>query len=88
MCRNIKPLFNFDPGATDEEIRQASLQYVRKLSGFAKPSDVNKKAFDQAVEKIAADTKVLLHSLQTSAPKKNREEEAQKAKARSLKRFN
>jgi hypothetical protein len=87
MCRNIKPLFNFDPPATDEEIRNASLQYVRKLSGFAKPSGINEKAFDDAVAKIAADTKLLLHSLQTNAPRKDREEESVKAKERSIKRF-
>lgn len=87
MCRNIKPLFNFEPRATDEEIRNASLQYVRKLSGFVKPSSINEKAFEQAVEKIAKDTKELLASLQTSAPKKDREAEAAKAKERSMKRF-
>jgi hypothetical protein len=88
MCRSIKPLFNFEPGATDEEIRNASLQYVRKLSGFTKPSSINEKAFEEAVEKITADTKILLHSLVTNSPKKDREEEAAKAKERSEKRFN
>lgn len=87
MCRNIKPLFNFDPPATDEEIKAASLQYVRKLSGFAKPSEINEKAFTAAVDKIAADTKVLLHALHTNAPKKDREIEAEKARERSAKRF-
>lgn len=83
MCRNIKPLFNFDPPASDEEIREASLQYVRKLSGFQKPSHVNEKAFNAAIEKIAVDMKVLLNNLKTDAPKKDREEEAAKARERS-----
>ncbi len=87
MCRNIKKLFNFDPPATDEEIRQASLQFVRKLSGFQKPSKTNEEAFNAAVEYISRDTKQLLESLTTEATPHNREEEAAKAKARSLKRF-
>lgn len=87
MCRNIKVLFNFDPPATDQEIHDAALQYVRKLSGFHKPSQVNEKAFDQAVEKIAADTKALLEHLRTDAKHRNREEEAAKAHERAVKRF-
>lgn len=87
MCRNIKLLFNFDPPATPEEIHDASLQYVRKLSGFTKPSLENEEAFNSAVEKIAQDTEELLVSLKTSARHKNREIEAQKARARSIKRF-
>lgn len=87
MCRNIKPLFNFDPPATDEEITNASLQYVRKLSGFTKPSSVNEKAFEQAVEKIAADTKILLSALITNAHKKDREKHAALLRERAAKRF-
>ncbi len=87
MCRNIKTLFNFDPPATDEEIRQASLQFVRKLSGFQKPSKANELVFNAAVEYISREAKELLQSLTTEATPHNREEEAAKAKARSLKRF-
>lgn len=87
MCRNIKPLFNFDPPATDEEIKAASLQYVRKLSGFAKPSKINEQAFADAVDEIASITKKLMIHLTTDAPHKNREVEAQKAQERSAKRF-
>jgi hypothetical protein len=87
MCRNIKTLFNFDPPATDHEIHEASLQFVRKLSGYNKPSLVNEKAFNEAVEKVAKDAKFLLSNLETEAPKHNREEEAKKAHARALKRF-
>lgn len=87
MCRNIKPLFNFDPPATEEEIRNASLQYVRKLSGFNKPSQDNLAAFNQAVDDISLATKHLLTSLQTKAHHKNRDEEADKARLRSQKRF-
>lgn len=87
MCRSIKTLFNFDPPATDQEVREASLQFVRKLSGFTKPSLVNKEAFNQAVEKISSDAKLLLNSLSTNTEAKNREVEARKAKQRSLKRF-
>jgi len=87
MCRNIKILFNFDPPVTEEEIRAASLQYVRKISGFQKPSQANEAAFQQAVEEVAAASSRLLHSLQTTAPHKNREEEAVKAKARGMARF-
>jgi hypothetical protein len=87
MCRNIKPLFNFDPPATDEEIKAASLQFVRKLSGFQKPSHVNEQAFNDAIEKVAADAKILLQSLETDAKPKVREVEAKRAQARSAKRF-
>jgi hypothetical protein len=87
MCRNIKTLFNFDPPATDEEIRAASLQFVRKLSGFAKPSKANEDAFLRAVDEVTAVSKKLLTSLETSAPPKNREEEAAKARMRAAERF-
>ena len=87
MCRNIKPLFNFDPPVTEEEIRAASLQFVRKISGFTKPSKSNEAAFEKAVEDIAKISAGLLASLETTASPKNREEEAAKAKARSLQRF-
>jgi hypothetical protein len=87
MCRNIKMLFNFDPPTTDEEIRAASLQFVRKISGFQKPSKANEASFLAAVDEIGAVSKRLLRSLETSAPPKNREEEAAKAKARSAERF-
>jgi hypothetical protein len=87
MCRNIKTLFNFEPPVTDEEIRAASLQFVRKLSGFSKPSKANEAAFQAAVDEIAAVSRKLLHSLETNAPPKNREEEAAKARARSAQRF-
>jgi hypothetical protein len=82
MCRNIKTLFNFEPPVTEEEIRAASLQFVRKLSGFNKPSKANEAAFLAAVEEIAAVSKRLLNSLETNAPPKNREAEAAKARAR------
>lgn len=87
MCRNIKPLFNFEPPATDEEIRSAALQYVRKISGFGKPSKVNEEAFHSAVEDVARISERLLASLETPARPKDREEEAAKAKARSAARF-
>ena len=87
MCRNIKPLFNFDPPVSDEEVRAASLQFVRKISGFTKPSKVNEAAFNSAVEEIAAASARLVHSLETNAPPKNREEEAAKARARAAERF-
>ena len=83
MCRNIKTLFNFDPPVTDEEVRAASLQFVRKISGFNKPSKANEKLFQAAVDEIAGVSTRLLLSLETNAPPKNREEEAAKAKARS-----
>jgi hypothetical protein len=87
MCRNIKLLFNFEPPVTDEEIRAASLQYVRKISGFQKPSQANEAAFAQAVDEVAAASARLLSSLETTAPQRNREEEAAKAKARGMARF-
>jgi hypothetical protein len=82
MCRNIKTLFNFDPPVTTEEIRAASLQFVRKISGFNKPSKINEAAFLAAVDEVAGISTRLLHSLETHAPPKSREEEAEKAKAR------
>lgn len=87
MCRNIKPLFNFDPPVTDEEVRAASLQFVRKISGFSKPSRANEGPFLAAVDEIAGVAIRLLGALETSAPPKNREEEAAKAKARADARF-
>ena len=87
MCRNIRTLFNFDPPVTDEEVRAASLQFVRKISGFNKPSKANESAFLAAVDEIAGISTRLLVSLETNAPPKNREEEAQKAKARAAERF-
>jgi hypothetical protein len=87
MCRNIKMLFNFDPPVTVDEVRAASLQYVRKVSGFNKPSKANEAAFDAAVEEIAQVSLRLLNSLETVAPPHNREEEAAKAKARGAARF-
>jgi hypothetical protein len=87
MCRNIKPLFNFDPPVTPEEIQNASLQFVRKISGFYKASKANEAAFQAAVDEIAAASSRFLHSLETAAPPKNREEEASKAKARAAARF-
>lgn len=87
MCRNIKTLFNFDPPVTEEEILAASLQFVRKISGFNKPSKVNEAAFNAAVEDIASVSRRLLTSLESTAPPKDRQEEAVKAKARSARRF-
>ncbi len=87
MCRNIKTLFNFDPPVTSEEVRAASLQFVRKITGFNKPSKANEAAFLAAVEEISQISERLLHSLETTASPKNREEEAAKAKARSEARF-
>ncbi|HEX2679139.1 MAG TPA: DUF2277 domain-containing protein [Polyangiales bacterium] len=87
MCRNIKTLFNFEPPATDEEIRAASLQFVRKLSGFNKPSQANQAAFERAVDDTAKIARQLIDSLTTSAPHRDREEEARRAKERSEKRF-
>jgi hypothetical protein len=87
MCRNIKTLFNFDPPATEAEIRAASLQFVRKLSGFNAPSKANKPAFDAAIEEVAAAASRLLVSLETVAPPRDREVEAAKAKLRSAERF-
>jgi hypothetical protein len=87
MCRNIKTLFNFDPPVTDEEVRAASLQFVRKITGFNKPSKTNDDLFQAAVDEVAAVSTRLLRSLETNAPPKNREEEAAKAKARAAERF-
>ena len=87
MCRNIKTLYNFDPPVTDEEIRAASLQFVRKISGFSKPAKANEAAFLAAVSEIAGISTRLLSSLETNAPPKSREEEAAKAKARAAERF-
>lgn len=87
MCRNIKTLFNFDPPATDEEVRDAALQFVRKLSGFNTPSKANRAAFDAAVEEVFAAGRRLLDGLETQAPPRDREVEAEKAKARSAQRF-
>jgi hypothetical protein len=87
MCRNIKTLFNFDPPVNAEEVRAASLQFVRKITGFNKPSKANEAAFLAAVDEIADVASLLLHSLETTAPPKNREEEAAKAKARAAVRF-
>jgi hypothetical protein len=87
MCRNIRPLFNFEPPVTEEEVRAASLQFVRKISGFSKPSKVNEDAFSAAVEDIAEVATRLLRSLETNAPPRNREEEAAKAKARAAERY-
>lgn len=87
MCRNIRPLFNFEPEATSEEVHEAALQYVRKVSGFNAPSRANKAAFDTAVEEIAAATSRLIASLETSAAPKDREVEAAKARARAAQRF-
>lgn len=87
MCRNIKMLFNFDPPVTDDEVRAASLQYVRKISGFNKPSKANESAFLAAVDEVAEVSMRLLRSLETNAPAKNREEEAAKARARGVERF-
>jgi hypothetical protein len=87
MCRNIKTLFNFDPPVTDEEIRAASLQFVRKISGFNRPSKANEGSFQAAVDEVAGISTRLLRSLETNAPPKSREEEAAKAKARAAERF-
>lgn len=87
MCRNIKTLFNFEPHVTDEEVRAAALQFVRKVSGFNKPSKINEAAFLAAVDDVATISRNLLNSLQTNAPPRNRAEEAVKARARAVKRF-
>ena len=87
MCRNIRILFNFEPPVSDQEIRAAALQYVRKVSGFNKPSKANEPAFDTAVQEIAAITRRLVGALETRAPPRNREEEAAKARLRALARF-
>jgi hypothetical protein len=87
MCRNIKPLFNFAPPATDEEIRASSLQYVRKISGFTKPSKVNEDAFNAAIDEVAAATRTLVDALATKAPARNREVEAARRREAAKKRF-
>jgi hypothetical protein len=87
MCRNIRPLFNFDPPATDDEIRAAAVQFVRKLSGFARPSQANEAAFDRAVDDVAAAARQLIASLVTTATPRDRDEWAARAKARSVERF-
>jgi hypothetical protein len=87
MCRNIKTLFNFDPPVTEDEVRAASLQFVRKISGFTKPSKANEAAFLKAIDEVAEVSSRLLHALQTTAPPRNREDEAAKAKARAAERF-
>jgi hypothetical protein len=87
MCRNIRTLFNFEPPVTPEEVRAASLQFVRKITGFNKPSKANEEAFEKAIEDIAKVSSRLLHALETSAAPKNREEEAAKARARAVERY-
>jgi len=87
MCRNIKTLFNFDPPATDQEVRAAAVQFVRKLSGFTAPSKANQAAFERAVEEVSAVARTLIDSLETNAPPKNRDEEAAKAKQRAAIRY-
>ena len=87
MCRNIRTLFNFDPPVTPDEVQAASLQFVRKISGFTKPSKANEEAFEQAIKDIANISTRLMQSLETNAPPKNREEEAAKAKARAAERY-
>jgi hypothetical protein len=87
MCRNIRTLYNFEPPATEQEVRAAALQYVRKISGFAQPSQVNAGAFEQAVDAVAAASTQLLDALVTSAPPKDREVEAARARARAAQRF-
>jgi hypothetical protein len=87
MCRNIRTLFNFEPPVTEDEIRAASLQFVRKISGFNKPSKTNEESFQAAIDEVAAASARLLYALETTAPPKNREEEAAKAKARAMERF-
>ena len=87
MCRNIRQLFNFEPPATEDEVRNAALQFVRKISGSTKPSKRNEEAFDRAVDSITASVRELIDSMETTQPQKNREEEAAKARARTLIRF-
>ena len=87
MCRNIRPLFNFEPPVTDDEVRAASLQFVRKISGFTKPSKANEEAFDLAVDEVAAAARRLVDSLVTTAPARDRDIEAAKAKARAAERY-
>ena len=87
MCRNIKLLFNFDPPATEDEVRAAAVQFVRKVSGFTRPSQGNQAAFDQAVDEVALSARRLLDALVTNAPSRSREEEARRAKERAVKRY-
>ena len=87
MCRSIRPLFNFQPPATDDEVHAASLQFVRKISGFARPSQANTDAFERAVDAVTAAARRLVDSLETNAPARNREVEAERAKARAIARF-
>jgi hypothetical protein len=87
MCRNIRPLFNYDPPATEDEIRASSLQYVRKVSGYTKPSQANEAAFNDAVERVAEVTGALIASLVTNAPQRNREVDAERARARARQRY-
>lgn len=87
MCRNIRPLFNFEPTATDDEVRAASLQFVRKISGYTRPSSHNQAAFDRAVDEVARAARVLVDSLTTNAPPKDREIEAAKARAKAARRY-
>jgi hypothetical protein len=87
MCRNIRTLYNFDPPATDEEVRASAIQYIRKISGFTKPSQANAEAFERAIDAVAAVSAELLSELQTSAPAKDREVEAAKARARAAQRY-
>ena len=87
MCRNIRPLFNYDPVVTDDEIRASALQYVRKVSGYTKPSQANEAAFSKAVDRVTAVTRELIDSLVTDAPSKNREVEAEKARERARVRY-
>lgn len=87
MCRNIRPLFNYSPPSTEHDIHEAALQFVRKISGFGKPSEVNQKVFDDAVEAVASDIKKLLNGLQTKAEPRNRTEQIERARERSKERF-
>ena len=87
MCRNIRPLFNFDPPATDAEVHSAALQFVRKVSGFTKPSQTNQAAFDRAVDEVSRAARSLVDALVTNAPQRTREEEARRAKERAVKRY-
>ena len=87
MCRSIRPLFNFEPPATDDEVHAAALQFVRKISGFSKPSQANQAAFERAVAEVTASARRLVDSLETNAPPRNREVEAEKAKVRAIARF-
>lgn len=87
MCRNIRPLFNYDPPVTEDEIREAALQYVRKVSGFGRPSKINEQAFSQAVNQIATATSSLLQSLETDSPRRSRSEELVRARVKAIRRF-